>query len=218
MLDPEGVDVLLVAGDVGTLGTLGNVIPWLCKKYPHVVYVLGNHEFYGSNRPRVLKQMGILKASCPNLHWLDCGIVEIKGQRFLGTPLWFPDLPGNILVKHGLNDFSQIRGYEEWVYAENTRAIQFLQEHLQKGDVVVTHHIPSQAGNSPQFKNSALNPFFVCDVSELILDRKPKLWVYGHTHDQLDLKLGKTRLVCNAFGYFQFREHIGFDNKKVIKV
>jgi predicted phosphodiesterase len=52
LLDPAEVDVLVVAGDVGGVPQLAVTIPLLCAKYPHVVFVVGNHEHLPSGSPR----------------------------------------------------------------------------------------------------------------------------------------------------------------------
>jgi hypothetical protein len=70
---------------------------------------------------------------------------------------------------------------------------------------------------SAQYKGSPLNPFFVCDVENIIYERTPKLWIHGHTHDSVDLKLGDTRIVCNPIGYPHERNP-AFDPMKVIEV
>jgi hypothetical protein len=31
--------------------------------------------------------------------------------------------------------------------------------------------------------------------------RPANLWIYGHTHHAVDVRLGRTRLLCNPYGY-----------------
>ena len=51
------------------------------------------------------------------------------------------------------------------------------------------------------YAESPINRFFVSDETPLILDKKPRLWVHGHTHLTCDYMLGETRVVCNPHGY-----------------
>ena len=73
---------------------------------------------------------------------LDCDVVELGGQRFLGTPLWFAPSDDATRYRSALSDFTQIHDYDAWVYAENQRARRFFEAELRAGDVVVTHHLP----------------------------------------------------------------------------
>jgi len=97
-LDPTGVDVLALAGDIGCkvnklVDGLEPSLRMLCAKYPEVVYVTGNHEFYFHGRASLAKALRKVAKDCPNFHPLDNGVWEHKGVRFLGTTLWFPDDP-----------------------------------------------------------------------------------------------------------------------------
>ncbi len=68
--------------------------------------------------------------------------------------------------------------------------------------VVITHHGPFPGAISKNFLHSALNPAFVVDMSDLMLEYEPDLWIYGHTHGQfMDTHVGKTRVVSNPRGY-----------------
>ena len=50
-LEPTDADVLILAGDIWEARTnFKTAIPWFCEllsHYPHVIYIFGNHEFYG---------------------------------------------------------------------------------------------------------------------------------------------------------------------------
>ncbi|MBX3191735.1 MAG: hypothetical protein KF819_32380 [Labilithrix sp.] len=130
--------------------------------------------------------------------------------------MWFRPSPGASWLALGMNDFQQIRGFEDWVYVENARALDLFASELGEGDVVVTHHLPAQASVVPRWRGHPLNPFFVCDVEPLIVERKPALWIHGHTHDSVDARVGATRIVCNPFGYVRIEENRAFDEASTI--
>lgn len=90
---------------------------------------------------------------------------------------------------------------ETWVYEANRRLRALLSEELAEGDVVVTHHLPSRRSIAPRYRHSPLNCFFLCDQEELIVERRPALWLHGHTHSSVDRQIGSTRIACNPFGY-----------------
>ena len=56
-LDPTGVDVLVLAGDVAVGDELPAALGRLCRRYPaaEIVYVHGNHEHYGQS-PRATER------------------------------------------------------------------------------------------------------------------------------------------------------------------
>jgi hypothetical protein len=61
-----------------------------------------------------------------------------------------------------------------------------------------------------------LNPFFVCDLERLIRERRPKLWIHGHTPSSLNYRIGATNVVCNPFGYAGMEQNSAFDDKLVV--
>jgi predicted phosphodiesterase len=219
-LDPSGVDVVVVAGDLAPGDILGPALERICSAFAAspVVYVAGNHEYYGCSRPSVHATVARVQRGHAHLKWLDCGVAVVGGQRFLGAALWFrrpPDVAG---LRAQMHDFKAIADLESWVYEENARAIHFLETELRRGDVVVTHHLPTFASVSPRWTGSPLNAFFVCDVEGLMRERGPALWVHGHTHESVDTVIGATRVVSNPFGYVRIDENPAFDGRKLVEV
>ena len=212
------VDVLVLAGDIAVAEGIEPALKLFSERYPQVLYVHGNHEFYGSTRSKVVDLTREACARLGNVHWLDCDVVELSGQRFLGTPLWFAASEEATRYKRYLNDFAQIADYETWVYEEHRRARTFLEEELRAGDIVVTHHLPVLASVLQRFKSSPLNCYFVSDLEQLIRERNPALWMHGHTHGSVDLTVGSTRVLCNPFGYVRREENRYFQAQSVIEL
>lgn len=175
-----------------------------------MVYVVGNHEFYGSTWDGVRRALARAEREHSNLHVLDKDIFELNGgARLLGCPLWFPR--NDAAPWQAMNDFYQIKGFASWVYEENTRCVEFLRRHMREGDVVLTHYLPARGSVAPRWQGSPLNPFFLCDLELLIVEKKPALWIHGHTHDSCDYRVGETRVVCNPFGYIGHEVNPRFD-------
>lgn len=206
-LDPSGVDVLVLAGDIAVGYWITPALKRFCAKYPAVIFVNGNHEMYGSSPSESKGHLDEARSACPNLHVLECSAVTLGGVRFVGTSLWFRDSPMNVSYQHMLNDFNLIRDFVPWVYDENRKAEAFLRSELSgptPPDVVVTHHLPSQACVTPEYRGSPLNRFFVAPVVEdLVRDGVPlpKVWVFGHTHTPMRFTKSGCHFVCNATGY-----------------
>ena len=214
-------DVVLLAGDLATLDQLGPTLEWFCANYPRVVYVTGNHEFYRSSFAAVREVLQDLGGSLANLHFLDNRAVTIQGLRFLGTTLWFPDSPQNDTYSVMLNDFQLIEDFHERVYEEAARAREFLQAQLQRGDVVLTHHLPSHRSVDALYEDSPLTRFFVYPQDDLMESRLPALWAHGHTHLNCDYRLGpgdETRVLCNPYGYHHHEENPGFLRGLVVEL
>ena len=69
--------------------------------------------------------------------------------------------------------------------------------------VVVTHHAPHPA--SLPRADADLRWCDASDLSDLILDRGPDVWVHSHVHHASDYRMGRTRVVFNARGHIEER-------------
>lgn len=200
-LDPSGVDVLVLAGDILPASRkTEKMLTLFRERYPHVVYVPGNHEYWGTSLSAILR----LEEAAANarVSFLRPGnIVTIAGRRFLGDTMWFPQSMEAALERHWA-DYIYINGATPSdIFGLNAAFRAFLEEELREGDVVITHHLPHPQSIGPNYTNSPTNVFFLSDQSDLIEERKPALWVHGHTHDPYDYVVGATRIVCNPYGY-----------------
>ena len=76
------VEAVILAGDVST-GRNG--LKWALKTFPDrpVIYVLGNHEFYGQKLQKLIKELQEL-ADGTNIHLLENGSCSI-GDGFPGS-------------------------------------------------------------------------------------------------------------------------------------
>jgi Icc-related predicted phosphoesterase len=107
-------DVLVVAGDLVTRMERG--AKWLLTRVPDrpVIYVAGNHEFYGTDLDRTVEKARIAAAGT-NLHILQNDSVTIGGTIFLGATGWtnfdlFGD-PYRAMQAAGevMNDYKKVR-------------------------------------------------------------------------------------------------------------
>jgi predicted phosphodiesterase len=223
-LDFREADVVILAGDIVGFGSSAlramERMKILCAKTGGIaLYIPGNHEYYGTSPAFVVHSLTLMEAQIKNLTVLRAGAVfELDGRRFLGDTLWFPDDPLNPVYAPGMNDFSLIQGFVPWVYERHNACRAFLERELQAGDIVVTHHLPSPRLIAPQFVGDPLNRFFAADLTDLILERKPALWVCGHTHCSIDTRIGETRVLCNPYGYPSEGQHTRFDPRLIVEL
>lgn len=231
---PVDADVVVLAGDIST-GTRG--VDWAREQARGrpVVYVAGNHEFYGHELPGLIGEIR-RAADGSTVHVLENDEVMIDGIRFLGCTLWSDfafDGPERReesmrLCERVVNDFGVIRfgPGDRALAARDTRAIhlasrRWLEDRLaQPHDgptVVVTHHAPliRTRPSSPYMR--ALAGAFASDVTDLMGADRAALWVFGHTHRVADLDVRGTRVVSNPRGY-RHEPVAGFDPGCVVEL
>lgn len=213
---PEtAADLLVLAGDVD-VGLRGMAAAQTWARGRPVLYVAGNHEFYGEALPRHLRKLEAAAEGSP-VRFLEDREVVIGGVRFLGCTLWTDfDLLGDRregidAARSIMNDYRQIRVEPEFrrlrpqdTEAMHRRSIRWLGERLDAdfdgATVVITHAAPSLRSVAPRHRGDPLSAAFASDL-EWMLDGRAALWIHGHTHFCCDYEIGGTRVVANARGY-----------------
>lgn len=211
-------DVVVLAGD---LCRPREAAAWALGFDKPVLYVLGNHEFYGSSIDGAADEM---KRLCAGTHVqvLDSSEIVIGKVRFLGTTLWtdfelFGQSPRRDAAiceaQRLMRDFSRIRLREAAadlftpadsasLFRQHAEWLDTCLSRFHDGPtVVITHHAPSTTSIHPRFADSLLNACFVSDAQHLLDAGRAALWIHGHTHDSFDYMTGGTRVVCNPRGY-----------------
>lgn len=196
-------DVLVVAGDIANANLAAPALVELCAavKQP-VIYVPGNHDYYGTTLAKGAALLRVAEEMRPNLRVLDNDETTVDGQRFVGSTLWFPH-PGYPLdTDQFLGDFHYIQDIYDWITKRAQDSAAYLERHAGVGDVVVTHHFPHPRSVALRFAHSALNRYFLHNLSHLVERGRMKTWIHGHTHDPMDYEINSdTRVVCNPGGY-----------------
>ncbi|QEN03358.1 phosphoesterase [Thiospirochaeta perfilievii] len=209
-------DLLILAGDIHT-GTKG--LEWIQQQVSDipVIYVMGNHEYYGYCYPSLLnKCRGIAKGS--NIHLLENDSITIQNITFHGATLWTDfNLFGNPEIAQfecdrNMNDSRLIRLDENYAKFKaaitkeiHIQSIKWLAKSLNNSktdkNIIVTHHAPTFKSIAPRYKESPITPGFTSNLENIIHNYNPDLWVHGHVHDVVDCVVGKTRVLCNPNGY-----------------
>ncbi|MGU3401587.1 metallophosphoesterase [Brucellaceae bacterium D45D] len=222
-------DILIAAGDIHQSPAQSIAYLNSLTRRP-IIYVLGNHEFYGKEWTKTLNLCRDATAKTDNIHFLENDVAIINGVRFLGCSLWtdFNVLGSAAFDKHvverGMADFNQIRlasgGYlttDKWL-DRHYESVAWLRSMLSipfsGPTVVVTHHAPHKKSIHPRYAGDALTAGFVNHLPDLL--EKADIWVHGHVHDTFDYQVANCRVLCNPRGYP--RENTGFDEKLVIKI
>ena len=225
-------DVLVLAGDTAYLRdkNLPNskFWEWASENYREVFLVPGNYEYYGFGD--VLENGDSWSREIlPNVHYYQNKVVRVDDTDFILTTLWSRISPADeFVIWRGMNDFHQIcYGGNLFLPSnfndEHEKCLAFIKKSVAESDakhiVVVTHHLPTMAVVAPHHKKSPLNTAFAVDLHDYIADSRIDVWIYGHSHTNIDTEINGTKVVCNQLGYVQRGEHeYGFDGRKFIEV
>lgn len=165
-------DVVVLAGDTN-LKERG--IAWALDtiKDKPIVYIMGNHDYYGSAYPKLLNS---LREKCKgtNIQLLENDVFSYQNVNILGCTLWTNfELFGDPRVygyecQQIMTDYKKIRVSPKFsklrsmdVAAIHKRSINWLEAQLKaregQRNVVVSHHAPSESGSPPGYAGEAPN-------------------------------------------------------------
>ena len=207
-------------------------------QFPHVIYIMGNHEFYNGKFFAGIDYMREELAKYPNIYMLEQDTKIIDDVTFVGATLWTDMNRGDPLTMHAIegmmNDFRIIRNDKRSFATMSARDVadrhartlgyfrSVLAEQHDRKFVVVGHHSPSFQSMHPMYQAQTLmNGGYHSDLSEFIMDHpQVKLWTHGHTHHPFDYVIGETRIVCNPRGYENdgYSEQTGWNPNIVLEV
>ena len=228
-------DVVVLAGDIAPGGT---GIEWVRRHIDArpVVYVAGNHEFYGQDLPGLIGRLRDAAVGS-QIQVLENDELVIDGVRFLGCSLWSdfdyagPENRANSMriCERLVNDYRQIRAteHDRPLRAQDTRDLHVasrawlatcLASRHDGPTVVVTHHAPMvRRLEDSNALMDAIAGAFASDLSELMDGAAVDLWIFGHIHRAIDTGVNGTRLLSNQRGY-PTEPVNGFDPALVIDV
>lgn len=235
-------DALVLAGDIDT-----GIRSYLYARMAHaylecpVILVPGNHEYYGYRMGYVRELFACEEAyDEPGVYVLDNKAVILDGVRFIGSTMWTDfalfgadDVEGTMTGIRGvMNDYSEIKvgtgaDDERVVSPQETRelhleSLRFLQTEMSSEfegpSVIVTHHAPHPNSLPGNLRKRNVAAAYASDLSTLIRERQPALWLHGHIHHVSDYEVGSTRVVANPRGYFGYALVPEFDPELLIEL
>lgn len=216
----KDTDVIFLLGDIHHYK---HVISCIEQNFPSdipIVYVTGNHEYYGSDYDianNYIKEKA--EASSHQIKFLNNGIFEINGYTIIGSTL-FTDFEiegiGNKyqamkFCQEHVKDFKVIEYKGKAITPENfvelfDQSFGFINNIYDLFDedkiIIATHYAPSYQSIAPEYMNSLSNVAFASELSNWIAYKERVVaWLHGHVHNEVDKKINETHLLCNPRGY-----------------
>lgn len=216
----KNADVLVIAGDFTVAKSLEKLEGFARSAEKPILFVAGNHEYYGGVVENVNERLEEMSAKIPNFLFLNNKCVQIGNVRFAGSTLWSNfDLHHNPVeftrsIGLWINDFALIRKSTThrfsptdcWRLNEVSR--HFLKNIITRTNanrdsktVIVTHFCPSPKSIHSRYKDDPMTPYFCCNCEDYMLSNVP-LWIHGHTHQSIDYVHNRTRVIANPRGYY----------------
>ena len=217
------VDVLVLCGDIGTENSYYDYLNYQFENCPNliIVGVLGNHDYWGfgiHSRIAYFKETANTEFG-GRFKFLEKDFVEIDGVRFIGATLWTDFFNHNytemLLAQTYMNDYRFIKSCDtETTYREHLKAREYIFNNINDNSIVVTHHKPYLSSSE------GLSSAYESRLPELD-EKRPKLWLYGHTHHAGDQMLyDDMRVVSNPRGYLGLSSRVceNFNADLIIEV
>jgi len=179
--------------------------------FPHVIYIMGNHEYYHSDFATALDDMRRKLAHLSNLYILEREVKVIDDVTFVGGTLWTDMNNQDPLTLYHMrtmmNDFRVIHNTTTPVHfktqegefktrvgkftpedavAEHVKMKQYIQTIVQGNHdtryVVCGHHSPSRLSTHAKYANDTImNGGYSSNIDEFIKDH-PQIKLWTHGH------------------------------------
>jgi len=213
----EGFDVVVIPGDI--MNGWKDSLTWLQTTFiplgRPIIYVPGNHDFYGGRLSDVHAMQSM--ATDLGIELLHNGqSIVINGARFLGATLWTDYLIAgsrNEAMTWAMNsmpDMKHIRGTSNAVTAMDlleehefqlNAIVEALKVPFSGVTVVVSHHAPHSRSLSGGTATDPDDGSFASDLEWVIRQFSPEFWIHGHVHHYCYYEIGETQILCNPRGY-----------------
>ena len=224
-------DILILAGDIHVFGEpnfMNNPFwDWASKNYKQVIIAYGNHEFHRTCDLSTMKNGHKYKIRDNVYYYYNC-VITIEDVDIIVSTLWSYIYEENkFICQSGVNDFYVIK-YNgnlltpEIFNNEHKKCLDFIKKSMNeskaKTKIIVTHYVPSDLLNAEEFKDSTINNAFTVDLTDYIKKCGAKYWIFGHSHRNINKKIGETNCICNQFGYLLSGENECFIDDIFIEI
>lgn len=191
----------------------------VCESYPEVIMVKGNHEPYLGILEETNELIRTAMKPFSNFKLLDKEVVIREGVYILGCTLWsrLNPIEEGLVEKNpgGIRDYIAIRTIEDDGNLKARTVNRLHQEEkdwlrgemagIRKRDpdgrmIVMTHFAPCPLSIPEKYREHKLNAAYASDMTPLMFEYEPDIWLHGHIHDQNDYEIGNTRVMSVTRG------------------
>ena len=190
----DSADVLILSGDICTAKQFKNnpkermmvkdFFKQCSLQFPHVVYIMGNHEHYNFDIVDTYDRLKAELADLPNIHVLEKETWEHDGVTFVAGTLWTDMNKGDPLTlwhcSKGMSDFQVIKNGNRMV--QHKRNVYHESERNEDGTLVVktVDHYQSPSKWSPE--DSVEDHKKMLDYIKIATENKTKQYVVVTHH------------------------------------
>ena len=222
-------EILILAGDIHVIDSenfLENPFwDWASKNYKQVIIAYGNHEYYKGLDLATMKDGFKYKIRDNIYYYYNC-VISLDDVDIIVSTLWSHISKENMYeCVMGVNDFHLIKYNGEILSPEifneeHKKCLEFIKKSMNeskaKTKIIVTHHVPSSQLTAEEFRGSKMTDAFTVDLTDYIKTCGAKYWIFGHSHRNINKKIGKTYCICNQVGYVSSDENETFSLDKNI--
>jgi predicted phosphodiesterase len=221
--DVERADVLILAGDILNIkmfieeirigeDNIHSFFEFISIRFKHIIMVVGNHEFYGSDINDAVLDLKVLLKGFKNVHVLDGETLVIDNVLFVGGTLWTDynnEDPATLSIASRLiADYRRIYDRTSLVrpaaILERHKNFVKWAERVDKSGydnvILVTHHSPSYQTVEDLYKDEfIMNGLFGSDLDKMLgmFDYA----FFGHQHNPKTPVINGCKLLNNSRGY-----------------
>jgi Icc-related predicted phosphoesterase len=190
----ENADVLILSGDICTANQFKKkpkermMVKDFFKRcsfqFPHVVYIMGNHEHYNFDTVDTYNRLKAELADLPNIHVLEKETWEHNDMTFVAGTLWTDMNKGDPLTlwhcNKGMSDFQVIKNSNRMV--QHKRNVYHESERNEDGTLVVksVDHYQTPSKWSPE--DSVEDHKKMMDYIKIATENKTKQYVVVTHH------------------------------------
>ncbi len=207
--------IMILAGDITYLGKRfyrNKLFDHFNENWEKTLIVPGNHEYYNSvDMTKTKVAFGGEIQIRDRVFIVNKHHEKIEDVHFILTTLWSDIRPINtISVSSHMNDFYTIKTHGERFTVPTYNLLhrtekKWLMEKVNelKGRkiVVVTHHLPTRMLIEEKYKGKPTNDGFATELGDFIVDSKISTWIFGHSHGNMEVEIGTTKIISNQLGY-----------------
>lgn len=201
-IDPNSFDLIIVSGDWGTtkMDHVKGSFKAFRDAFPDkkILGVLGNHDLWDKKIPSLkLKFLKINKyAERFKIHLLEKNPFEKDGVLFLGFNGWYHQEHNDTRDIDYMSRYENGQQIDNFLRAKADEAVMFMVDYPKEGKKVVSvSHMPCilEAMDKPQWNGNPQHGELLKEFSDII--------IFGHTHDELDITIGRSRIINSGADY-----------------